>query len=110
MSLCDCGQYHDLRRRQPSMMSPIKYIVGAASAAIHLLRVLAAALGLPRRRAAAESQEERPASLLRPVCGIDNFAAQTLASSFDLDSPDYEIIFCAAQPDDPAVPLLQDLI
>ncbi len=82
----------------------------AASTAIHLLSVLAAALRLHRRPAAAESQAEPAVSLLRPVCGIDNFAAQTLASSFDLDYPDYEIIFCVAQPDDPAVPLLQDLI
>lgn len=49
-------------------------------------------------------------TLLRPVCGRDNFDAATLASSFGLDWPDYEIIFCVPSGDDPAVPLLRELI
>jgi ceramide glucosyltransferase len=53
---------------------------------------------------------EPPVSLLRPVCGIDNFAAETLASSFAIDYPDYEVIFCIARADDPALPLLRRLI
>jgi ceramide glucosyltransferase len=49
-------------------------------------------------------------SLVRPVCGIDNFVEATLASSFDLDYPDYEIIFCAAHASDPVVAVVQQLI
>ena len=48
-----------------------------------------------------------PISLVRPVCGIDNFAELTLGSSFRLDYPDYEIIFCVAQARDPVVPLIR---
>jgi ceramide glucosyltransferase len=49
-------------------------------------------------------------SLIRPVCGLDNFIEVTLASSFDLDYPEYEIIFCAAHARDPVVPVVQRLI
>ena len=57
-----------------------------------------ATLGLPR------------VTLLRPVCGVDQFDAETLGSSFTQDYPDYEIIFCAPSATDPAVPLVRALI
>ncbi len=49
-------------------------------------------------------------SLIRPVCGLDRYDAETLESSFALDYPDYEILFCAARESDPAVALVRDLI
>lgn len=49
-------------------------------------------------------------TLLRPVCGRDPFDRATLGSSFALDYPAFEVLFCVADPADPAVPLLQDLI
>ena len=82
----------------------------AALLGCHVFTLLAAALRLRRHTPAARSEPEPPVTLLRPVCGIDNFAAETLGSGFRLDYPHYEIIFCVARPDDPALPLLQDLI
>jgi ceramide glucosyltransferase len=49
-------------------------------------------------------------SILRPVCGIENFIEETLRSTFQLDYPSYEILFCAADADDPVIPLVQKLI
>ncbi len=49
-------------------------------------------------------------SLLRPVCGLDAHDTETLGSSFALTYPKYELIFCIASPDDPAVPLVKRLI
>lgn len=49
-------------------------------------------------------------SLVRPVCGIDNFDEETLRSSFALDYPDYEIVFCAARGDDPVIGLVRALM
>lgn len=49
-------------------------------------------------------------TLLRPVCGVDSFDAVTLESSFHLDWPRYEIIFCAGREDDAAIPLVRDLM
>ena len=49
-------------------------------------------------------------SVLRPVCGLENYLEETLASSFALGYPNYEIIFCIDAADDPALPLLHRLI
>jgi len=48
--------------------------------------------------------------VVRPLCGLDNFCEETLESSFKLDYPSYEIIFCVARANDPVVPLVQHLI
>ncbi len=49
-------------------------------------------------------------SIVRPVCGIENYLEETLRSTFTLDYPDYEILFCVASPRDPVVPLIARLI
>jgi ceramide glucosyltransferase len=49
-------------------------------------------------------------SIVRPLCGLDNFCDETLESSFRLDYPSYEVIFCVARANDPVVPLVQRLI
>jgi ceramide glucosyltransferase len=51
-----------------------------------------------------------PVTLVRPVCGLDNFAEETLRSSFELDYPGYEIIFCVANAADPVVPIVTALM
>ena len=51
-----------------------------------------------------------PVSLVRPLCGIDNYAADTLSSTFALDYPNYEILFCVASAKDPVVPFVKSLI
>jgi ceramide glucosyltransferase len=51
-----------------------------------------------------------PVSLVRPLCGIDNYADETLLSTFALDYPRYEILFCVASANDPVVALVEDLI
>lgn len=49
-------------------------------------------------------------SVIRPVCGLDRYDEETLRSTFMLDWPDYEILFCAAREEDVAVPLVRRLI
>ncbi|MGY6535246.1 MAG: glycosyltransferase [Pararhodobacter sp.] len=49
-------------------------------------------------------------TLLRPARGLDAFDLETLETSFHLDWPDYEIIFCLATPDDPARPALEGMM
>src|SRR6266404_950760 len=51
-----------------------------------------------------------PVSIVRPVCGLDNFLEETLRTSFELDYPRYEIIFCVASMRDPAIAVVQQLI
>jgi ceramide glucosyltransferase len=49
-------------------------------------------------------------SIVQPLCGIDAFSHETLASAFALDYPDYEIIFCLADGADPVAPLARRFI
>jgi ceramide glucosyltransferase len=63
-----------------------------------------------RTRPLAPPANAPPVSIVRPVCGVDNFARETLGSTFGLDYPDYEMLFCAARADDAVVPLVRELI
>lgn len=49
-------------------------------------------------------------TIVRPICGLENFIEETLRSSFQLDYPRVEILFCCARADDPAAPLAQRLM
>jgi ceramide glucosyltransferase len=51
-----------------------------------------------------------PVTVIRPVCGVDAYEEMTLRSTFRLDYPSYEILFCCATAEDPVVPLVQRLI
>ncbi|MER5172686.1 ceramide glucosyltransferase [Thioclava sp. GXIMD2076] len=75
---------------------------------VHLVTV-AQGLWRYRRRPAAEIAARPMVTLLRPVCGLDRFDAETLETSFKLDYPSYEVIFCAAVEHDPAVEVLRAL-
>jgi ceramide glucosyltransferase len=56
------------------------------------------------------SAQHPPVSLVRPLCGIDNYVAETLRSTFELDYPCYEILFCVGRASDPVLPLVKRLI
>jgi ceramide glucosyltransferase len=81
------------------------------TASLHFSSVL---IAIGRCRVGRAYHPARPeaagVTVIRPVCGIDNHAEETLRSTFELDYPRYEIIFCVAQSKDPAVGLLQALI
>ena len=49
-------------------------------------------------------------SIVRPLRGLETFSEDTLAASFDLDYPHYEVIFCVQSPSDPIIPLVERLI
>ncbi len=65
----------------------------------------------PERKTPLPAPSDAPAvSLVRPVCGLDNYAEETLGSSFSLDYPRYEVLFCAARADDAVLPLVRRLM
>ena len=78
---------------------------------VQLFSTLVARFRCPARRSHLAPPVDAPAmSLIRPVCGVDNFAEETLRSAYRLDYPVYEVIFCVADPDDPVVPLVNRIM
>jgi ceramide glucosyltransferase len=74
-----------------------------------------ASIALALRRVAKGRRRPGPrppaaVSILRPVCGLEHRIEATLASSFAIDHPCYEVIFCVAAADDPVVPIVERLI
>jgi cellulose synthase/poly-beta-1,6-N-acetylglucosamine synthase-like glycosyltransferase len=83
----------------------------ALAAALHFASIVLAAT---RCFAGARLVPPPPGSpgvtIVRPLCGADNFVEETLESTFRLDYPEYEINFCLARTDDPVAPLVRRLI
>jgi ceramide glucosyltransferase len=76
----------------------------------NLISIGVAAIRAQRRPAPLPSRAAPGVTIVRPLCGLDNFCDETLESSFRLDYPSYEIIFCVARANDPVVPLVHRLI
>lgn len=51
-----------------------------------------------------------PVTIIRPLCGLETFSPATLESTFQLNYPSYEVIFCVEDAKDPVVPLARALI
>src|SRR5918994_380761 len=74
-----------------------------------------ASIALALRRVASGRRRPGPpppagVSILRPVCGLEHRIEATLASSFQIAHPCYEVIFCVAVADDPVIAIVRRLI
>jgi ceramide glucosyltransferase len=49
-------------------------------------------------------------TILRPLCGLEDHIKETLTSTFTIDYPEFEAIFCIASPVDPVIPLIERLM
>ncbi len=82
-----------------------------SSGGIHALSVGLALRRCARRAGATPVPKNAPAvTIVQPLCGVEIFSRETLRSIFALDYPDYEIIFCLANADDPIAPLVRGAI
>lgn len=84
--------------------------VCAVLSLIHIASVVVAIRRCRPKESSAPLPYASFVTLIRPVCGLDNYCAETLRSSFALDYARYEILFCAASGKDPVVPLVKRLI
>jgi ceramide glucosyltransferase len=71
---------------------------------------IAAIRAMPRPTPLPPPRAAPGVSVVRPLCGLDNFCEETVETSFLLDYPAYEIIFCVARAADPVLPLVRRLI
>ncbi|MBU3888386.1 glycosyltransferase [Methylosinus sporium] len=51
-----------------------------------------------------------PVSIVRPLRGLETFSEETLGSTFALDYPRYEVLFCVQCANDPVIPLVERMI
>ncbi len=77
-----------------------------------LLHVVSSGLALWRmQRRARPTVSHKPAvTIIRPICGLDYWDELTLRSTFHVDYPALDIIFCSERDEDPAAVLIRRLI
>jgi ceramide glucosyltransferase len=87
----------------------LAYCVGATS--IQFVSAVIASIRCAERMAPTPPRAGTPpVTVVRPLCGLDPYCEETLVSTFALDYPSYEIIFCLADGGDPVAPLVRRLI
>jgi ceramide glucosyltransferase len=96
------------------MLSNLRYVLLAVAAIpfIYYLIALFSAWRFFQHRAPAGPASRTftpPVSNLKPIRGLDPDAYENFASFCKQDYPDYEVVFCVGEEDDPAVPVLQRL-
>jgi ceramide glucosyltransferase len=74
------------------------------------VNLMTVALGLFPHRQATLSSSCPPLSVIVPVKGADPVIAENLRALFDQDYRSYEIVFALADANDPAIPLLEEII
>ena len=78
-------------------------LAGTVTATIYFGMVLVGALRFARRKRREERSPEDflpPVSVLKPLHGTEPDLEENLKRFFDLDYPDYEVLFCARHADD----------
>ena len=90
------------------------FCAGAICAVLTVVNLISIGLAVVRLRRSDRlpppSGPAEPVTVVRPVCGLEPFLEETLASGFALDHPEYELVFCAEHQDDPAVEVVRRLM
>ncbi len=92
------------------MNVPVQLAIAFVAAAFAVQYVSAAIAAWRCRRSKPRAVAVyRPAvTIVRPLRGLETYSRETLATTFTIDYPDYEILFCVADADDPVVPLVRE--
>jgi ceramide glucosyltransferase len=84
-------------------------IAGLVCSTGFLILIVIAAMRFRRRRVLTCLTDLPAITILKPVCGLEPGLEQNLASFFEQDYPDYEIVFGARSSEDPAVAVVREL-
>ncbi len=61
------------------------------------------------QRAHGAFSEWPPATILKPVCGLEKNLRDNLRTACLQDYPEFQVVFSVQDPKDPAIPILRDL-
>jgi ceramide glucosyltransferase len=85
-------------------------LLALASFAYYVVAIVAALRFFRRRDAASPPADfTPPISILKPIYGLDRETYENYASFCAQDYPDYEILFCVSDDQDPAIPMIEQL-
>lgn len=86
-------------------------VLACTAVAANLLSLIIATVRIRGRRTPIPVPAHAPAvSIVRPVCGIEQFSEETLRAAYRIDYPAYEIVYCVARAGDPIIPLVERAI
>lgn len=81
-----------------------------AAFAVQYASSFLAALRCRRRRSSPVPAQRPPVTLVRPLRGLEPFSRETLSSTFAIEYPAIEILFCVEDEDDPVLPLVRTIL
>lgn len=93
-----------------SLWREVLLLAAAAPFVYYILATLAAFRFFGRNQAQTPAEYTPPASLLKPIRGVDFGSYENFASFCKLDYPEYEILFAVNDETDPALPLLRKIM
>jgi ceramide glucosyltransferase len=92
-----------------SLLRDALLTLSAAPFAYYAIAIFAAAKFF-RRKTERPGNFFPPVSILKPIRGLDRDAYENFASLCRQDYPEFEILFCVSDPQEPAMPVLLQLI
>lgn len=93
-----------------TVMILICTIFAAVSLLVHYASHMLAFRTLTKASPKLDGSHMPSVSLVRPLCGIEPFSAETLDACFHLSYPQYEVLFCIEDANDPVIPLVRETI
>ena len=85
-------------------------LIALASLGYYVVAIIAARRFFSKRAIPPPGDFVPPVSILKPIYGLDRETYENYASFCRQDYPEFEILFCASDEQDPAVPVIRKLI